>query len=85
MSWLTGLAQLADLANLTQPWIIDPELCVIDGVKPLPGYKNTDYTPCEVELLHREYCTLTNQPYPIPEMVFASSWMLFRVSRTQRH
>ncbi len=24
---------------------------------------------------------MTNQPYPIPEMVFARSWMLFRVSR----
>lgn len=72
--------QLADLANLTQPWIIDPELCKVDGSALLLGFKNTSYAPCELEELYREYCKLTDQPYPIPEMVFANSWMLFRVS-----
>ena len=44
------------------------------------GFKNTDTAPCELEPLLQEYCKLTNQPYPIPEMVFANSWMLFRAS-----
>ncbi|KDQ52817.1 hypothetical protein JAAARDRAFT_197893 [Jaapia argillacea MUCL 33604] len=73
---------LADLANLTQPWSIDPinvpeELRV--GL--LKGFKNVaDDVPIPLEDLEREYCLRTNQPYPIVEMPFARSWMLFRLS-----
>jgi hypothetical protein len=38
--------------------------------------------PIALEELEREYCRHTNQPYPIPEMIFARSWMLFRVRLT---
>ena len=41
---------------------------------------NAKDAPIELEVLEREYCRVTSQPYPIPEMVFARSWMLFRVS-----
>jgi len=36
--------------------------------------------PIPLEVLEREYCRLTNQEYPIQEMSFARSWMLFRLS-----
>lgn len=72
--------QLADLANLTQPWAIDPALVKrADGVSVLIAFKNSPEQPADLEELEREYCRLTKQPYPIPEMVFARSWMLFRV------
>jgi len=45
------------------------------------GYKNTTVdVPIQLEDLEREYCRLTSQPYPIPEMVFVRSWMLFRLA-----
>ncbi|PSR72735.1 hypothetical protein PHLCEN_2v11430 [Hermanssonia centrifuga] len=72
---------LADFANLTQPWLIDPEMTVnADGIPALLGFKNTDFEPANVDELEREYCRLTNQPYPIAELLFARSWMLFRLS-----
>lgn len=71
--------QLADLANLTQPWAVDPSVGQAVGPGAFLGFKNTNDAPCELEVLEREYCKLTEQPYPIPEMVFAKSWMLFRV------
>lgn len=40
---------------------------------------NGDEAPIRLEELEREYCQVTRQPYPIPEMIFARSWMLFRV------
>lgn len=44
------------------------------------GYKRaTQDVPIPLEDLEKEYCSLINQPYPIPEMVFVRSWMLFRV------
>ncbi|OBZ69699.1 putative acyl-CoA dehydrogenase IBR3 [Grifola frondosa] len=72
-------SQLADLANFTQPWAIDrrdlPDTFVI------VAFKNaTKDVPIPLEDLEREYCRLTGQPYPIPEMVFARSWMLFRLA-----
>jgi len=43
-------------------------------------FKNaTKDVPIPLEDLEREYCRLANQPYPIKEMVFARSWMVFRV------
>jgi hypothetical protein len=46
----------------------------------LKGFKNAEKpAPIELEALEREYCYLTGQSYPIVEMVFVRSWMLFRV------
>ena len=50
-----------------------------DGVSVLIAFQNSPEQPADVEELLREYCRLTKQPYPIPELVFARSWMLFRV------
>ncbi|KAG0708611.1 kinase-like domain-containing protein [Suillus ampliporus] len=76
---------LADLANLTQPWAIDarhlPKDPMIAHVTAIKSFKNaTKDVPIPLEDLEREYCRLTNQPYPIKEMVFARSWMLFRLA-----
>lgn len=46
----------------------------------LRGFKGAPVEqPVELEALEREYSRLTGWPYPIKEMVFARSWMLFRV------
>ncbi|KAF8518447.1 kinase-like domain-containing protein [Gautieria morchelliformis] len=68
---------LADLANLTQPWVIEA------GVTPtgtIRGFKNSADVPMALEELERAYCELTGYGYPIKEMTFARSWMLFRLS-----
>jgi len=74
---------LADLANFTQPWAIDPALIS----KPNPAFaqivafkKRPQDAPIPLEELEREYTRLTKQPYPIPDIVFARSWMLFRLA-----
>ena len=73
--------QLADLANLTQQWTVNPSAAKgADGIPMLIGFKGTDLAPVTLEELEREYCRLTKWPYPITEMVFARSWMLFRVN-----
>jgi len=78
---------LADLANLTQPWSVDPASLSnadprLKGYPLIRGFNNTteDVPPVTREELEREYCRCTNQPYPIVEMVFARSWMLFRLA-----
>lgn len=44
------------------------------------GFRNANVdVPIPLEDLEREYCLLTKQAYPIPEMVYVRSWMLFRV------
>jgi len=76
---------LADLGNLTQPWSIDPndipndpEMTRLSSIK---GFKRaTKDVPIPLEDLEREYCRLTNQLYPLKEMVFVRSWMLFRLA-----
>ncbi len=74
---LTNGLQLADLANLTQPWVLDPNDL---GGRIMVGYKNSpDTEPISLAELERDYCQVTRQPYPIAEMSFARSWMLFRV------
>lgn len=61
------------------PWSIDPRDINIEYTL-LRGFKNTtEDVPIPLDVLEREYCQLTDQPYPIKEMVFARSWMLFRV------
>ncbi|KAI6119020.1 kinase-like domain-containing protein [Pisolithus croceorrhizus] len=74
---------LADLANFTQPWSIDSKNVPADLVNGqhsfLTSFKNAaDDVPISLEELEREYCHLTNQAYPIKEMGFVRSWMLFR-------
>ncbi|EMD33149.1 hypothetical protein CERSUDRAFT_118211 [Gelatoporia subvermispora B] len=73
---------LADLANMTLPWAVDPALLPKEfpASSALPGLKNAKDAPIQLEELEREYCRLTKQPYPIEEMIFARSWMLFRLS-----
>ena len=46
----------------------------------MAAYKNSPEQPANLEELEREYCRLTKQPYPILEMVFVRSWMLFRLA-----
>ncbi len=68
--------QLVDLANLTQPWVIEPA----DFSGGLVGFKNSPSTePISLAELEREYCRATRQPYPITQIIFARSWMLLRV------
>lgn len=75
---------LADLANLTLHWGIDPDAIPFSpstSTSLLVGFKNqTKDVPVPLEDLEREYCRITKQSYPITEMVFARSWMLFRLS-----
>ncbi|EIW54435.1 kinase-like protein [Trametes versicolor FP-101664 SS1] len=69
---------LADLANFTQPWSISKQ-AFPEGVTLAIAFKNNDAeAPIALDVLEREYCRVTHQPYPIPEIVFARSWMLFR-------
>ncbi|KAJ7270043.1 kinase-like domain-containing protein [Mycena haematopus] len=74
---------LADLANLTMGWSVRPTDLQIDPNTPFMtgSFKDApEQQPIALEELEREYCRLTNQPYPITEMVFARSWMLFRLA-----
>ncbi|KAF5326626.1 hypothetical protein D9611_000276 [Ephemerocybe angulata] len=72
---------LSDLGNLTQPWAIDLKHIPAGAPFTLRGFKNTTKdVPIPLEDLEREYCRLTNQPYPITEMIFVRSWMLFRLA-----
>ncbi|KIJ15583.1 hypothetical protein PAXINDRAFT_114792 [Paxillus involutus ATCC 200175] len=76
---------LADLANLTQPWAIEaktiPEDPLLKNYNLLNAFKNTTKdVPMPLEDLEREYCRLTGQAYPINEMTFVRSWMLFRLA-----
>jgi aminoglycoside phosphotransferase (APT) family kinase protein len=83
LDWeLTTLGSpLADLGNLTQPWSIDESYLPEGSGLTMVGFKNSksnDIIP--LEILEREYCRLMSQPYPITEMVFVRSWMLFRLA-----
>lgn len=72
---------LADLANLTQPWSIDPSLAKnAQDIAVIIGFKNSPEQPADLTELEREYCRLMRQPYPLPGLVFARSWMLFRLA-----
>ncbi|KAJ7194425.1 kinase-like domain-containing protein [Mycena pura] len=72
---------LADFVSLTMPWSIRPEDMQIDPDKPLMGgyFKDMpEKQPIPLDDLEREYCRLTSQPYPIKDIVFVRSFMLFR-------
>jgi hypothetical protein len=77
---MRSFLQLADLGNLTQPWSIDMKDLPTSSSFTMRGYKGTsEDIPIALEDLEQEYCRLTNRSYPISEMVFVRSWMLFRV------
>ncbi|KAF7328911.1 Acyl-CoA dehydrogenase family member 11 [Mycena venus] len=68
---------LADFAHLTIPWSIRPTDMQVDPDRPFMGgaFKGApEKQPIPLEDLEREYCCLTNQPYPIKDIVFARSW-----------
>ncbi|KAL5532039.1 hypothetical protein ACEPAF_5603 [Sanghuangporus sanghuang] len=72
---------LVDLANLLMPWAVDPRDVPGDdaGFHAVLSFGTVDQ-PITLDEFEREYCRLMKQPYPITEMVFARSWMLFRLS-----
>ena len=72
--------QLADLANFTQPWAIAPDSFPAGGALTAAFKNNERDAPIALEELEREYCRLMHQPYPLPGLVFARSWMLFRLA-----
>ncbi|KAF7315041.1 Acyl-CoA dehydrogenase family member 11 [Mycena indigotica] len=70
---------LADLGNLTIPWSAPvssgPDVFI-------GGFKGAPEKDLAVSLpdLEREYCRLMKLPYPIKEMIFVRSWMIFRLA-----
>jgi aminoglycoside phosphotransferase (APT) family kinase protein len=79
-------SQLADLANLTQPWVFDPKVMNSDVTSStagavIKGFKNVESVPITKEEMEEEYCKATGWPYPITEIVFVRSWMVMRVSK----
>ena len=78
--------QLADLANLTLPWVFDPNMMSSDVTSStagglIKGFKNVEGVPITKEEMEGEYCRATGWPYPITEIAFVRSWMVMRVSR----
>jgi hypothetical protein len=75
----SNVCQLADFANLTQPWTIDVKY-IPEGAT-MKGFKNSKgIVPADVKVLEQEYCRLMGQSYPIKELSYVRSWMMFRVS-----
>ncbi|KAJ1305957.1 hypothetical protein OPQ81_010673 [Rhizoctonia solani] len=71
---------LADLANLLMPYHIDPtEMPPPSAFSGLKG-QPPEEVPCSLEELERTFCNEFGMPYPITDMVFVNSWMLFRLS-----
>jgi hypothetical protein len=57
----------------------------VDASHPsIPGLKNDPKAPLGLEDVRKEYCHLTGNPYPLEGAVYASSWMIFRVSPVRR-
>ncbi|CAE6338723.1 unnamed protein product [Rhizoctonia solani] len=71
---------LADLANLLMPYHVDP--AEVPPPNAISGFKGQplDAVPCPLEELERTFCDGFGIPYPITEMVFTNSWMIFRLS-----
>ena len=66
---------------MTLPWSVDMNNIPENIPFTLRGYKGeAKDVPIALEDLEKEYCRLTNQSYPIPDMVFVRSWTLFKVS-----
>jgi hypothetical protein len=63
------------------PWSVDTEDIPAGTISSMGGFRNTNVdAPIPLEDLEREYCRITKQTYPIPEMVYVRSWMFFRVN-----
>jgi len=72
---------LADLGNMTLPWSVDMRNIPKGIPFTLRGFKgDAPDVPIALEDLETTYCQLTQQPYPIPEMVFVRSWTLFKLA-----
>ncbi|KAF8608112.1 kinase-like protein [Ceratobasidium sp. AG-I] len=71
---------LADLANLLMPFHVDQK--DIPPPNAVSGFKNqpAEAIPCPLEELERTFCADFGVPYPITDMVYANSWMFFRLS-----
>jgi len=51
----------------------------------LMSFKNEPEVPITLEEMDRTYCQLMKLEYPLTEMLFIRSWMLFRVSPRKTH
>jgi len=76
---------LVDLANLLQPWYVDPQTLTSslqrEGKwRAWKGLSALELPAPPLDLLEKEYARLMKLPYPIPNMNFASSWMFFRLA-----
>lgn len=74
--------QLPDLANLTLSFFLSDDMVpTTEHTFPLAPFrgKPREEVPAAYDELEREYCRIMQIPYPIREMTFASSWMIFRV------
>ncbi|KIK71238.1 hypothetical protein GYMLUDRAFT_33378 [Collybiopsis luxurians FD-317 M1] len=86
---------LADFGNLTQPWNIKLEHLPKTGIfrdnvrafKDVPtnktvgmGQGGETLAPVQLDVLEREYCRLMKLEYPLKDILFVSSWNLFRGS-----
>ena len=65
---------------MLMPWAIDPGDAPHGDAFPMRGFKNDPAIPVSISELERHYCNLTGFSYPITEMPFVLSWVLFRVS-----
>jgi hypothetical protein len=70
-----------DFANFTLPFYLDERMFPPERTLNLQAFKNAPegQAPVAYEELQREFCRLLGQPYPIKDMTFAASWMVFRV------
>ncbi|KZV70009.1 kinase-like protein [Peniophora sp. CONT] len=76
---------LADLGNMTMPWVVDWKEVGVPADQPMTtrAYKNAteaDGVPIPLEDIEREYCRLMGLAYPIKDMIFVRSWMLMRLA-----
>ena len=65
------------------PWAVDPRDASNNDSFPMRGFRNNPDIPVSLNELERQYCTLTGFSYPITEMPFVLSWVLFRVSASR--
>ncbi|KAH7096852.1 APH-domain-containing protein [Auriculariales sp. MPI-PUGE-AT-0066] len=72
---------LPDLANLTLSFFVDEKM-VSNTSTSLPAWrgKPSSQVPLPYEDIEREYCRTMHLEYPIKEMTFAGSWMIFRLA-----
>ncbi|KZV78781.1 hypothetical protein EXIGLDRAFT_783271, partial [Exidia glandulosa HHB12029] len=75
---------LPDLANLTLSFFLSedmfPNMSRESGALAAFRGKPRNEVPVVYDELEREYCRVMGLQYPIREMTFASSWMVFRLA-----